>query len=211
MSQPTISEAIWNEAYSQLLAYARKLVYSLHMPDWRGQEEEVAWDIVQESMSRLVEYIQEAERGERLPVRSIIGLLKTIARRYSIDLWRKERRLCRDETGTVREFADDEASFSELAVENVYREGVFRVAAREIAAFPRKQKRSVLADLALRMAFEEKPTNLEIAFRAEGIFLEEYRAARPEAEQERNRNASLLNHGYKRLHGLEVAQNYVAS
>lgn len=207
MSQPTISDATWNEAYTQLHVYAKKLVYSLHVPSWQGQEEEVAWDIVQESMSRFVEYTQKAERGERVPVRSMIALLKMIARNYGRDLRRREWRLRREDADMLRELADNGASFSEVAVENVYRERIFHSLAREIASFPKKQQRSVLTDLARRMAFGETPTTLEAAFRSEGIFLEEY-CARADDERERSRNASLRTYAYKRLYGLEVAQNY---
>ncbi|MGH2480456.1 MAG: hypothetical protein ACRDHW_12445, partial [Ktedonobacteraceae bacterium] len=107
MSQLMISETTWNEAYAQLHTYAKKLVYSLHVPSWQGQEEEVACDIVQESMSRFVEYAQKAERNERVHVRSIIGLLKVIACNYGRDLRRREWRLRREDAGTLRELRDD--------------------------------------------------------------------------------------------------------
>lgn len=204
-----IPETAWNEAYTQLNPYVKKLVYRLNVPNWRGQEEAVACDIVQESMSRFVEYVQEAERNERVPVRSMISLLKRTAHNYSIDLQRREWRLRREDAGTLRDMVDHGASYSEIAVENVYRERIFRIAAHEIESFPKKQQCSLLTDLAHRMAFGETPTTLEMAFRAEGIFLEEYRVARAESELERSRNASLRNHAYKRLRTSEVVRNYV--
>lgn len=211
MSQPIIPEAAWNEAYSQLNPYVKKLVYSLNVPDWHGQEEAVACDIVQESMSRFVEYVQKAERRERVPVRSMIGLLKKIASNYSKDLRRKEWRLRREDAGMLRDMVDNGASFSEIAVENVYRERLFGIIAHEIAHFPKKQQSSLLKDLAHRMVFDDSPTTLEMAFRAEGIFLEEYHAAQAEGELERNRHASLRNYAYKRLRTSEVVRNYVVS
>ena len=202
MTELSISEQVWNEAYSQLQAYVRKLVYRLRVPNWRGQEEDVVWDIVQESMRRFVEYVQQAERNEREPVRSMISLLKTIASNYCKDLRRREWRLQREEEVMPHALSSDATSFSEIAVQNVHYTRIFRTLARDIAAFPKKQRTSLLNDLALSMAFEETPTPLEAAFQAEGIMLKEYCQIRIEDLVERNRNASLRNYAYKRLSAL---------
>jgi DNA-directed RNA polymerase specialized sigma24 family protein len=207
MVQTKVSEINWRESYPQLLAQARRMVHQLKVANWLGQEEDVAWDIVQESMRKAVEYAQKAERGEREPVESLTALLNTVAQNCTRDLRRREKRLSRE---IPLGFVDNEMNFSEVATENAYHACLFRDLAHEIACFPAKQRQALLADLASRMAFGEKPTILQAAFRAEGIFLEQYRRSRPESERERSRNAALLNHAYKRLKGLEEIKKYLA-
>ncbi|HEX4714671.1 MAG TPA: hypothetical protein VH164_07065 [Ktedonobacteraceae bacterium] len=206
-SQMQSSEINWGESYPQLHAQARRLVNRMKIPNWLGQEEDVAWDIVQESMRKAFEYSQKC--GEK-PVQSLAGLLCTTAQNCTFDLRRREKRLCRESTRVPQEFVDHEAQFSELAIEHVYHERIFRALAREIAHFPLKQRRALLADLAERMAFGEKPTTLQAAFRAEGIRLEEYRHLRPQSELERSRNAALLYQAYRRLKNLEEVKKYLA-
>lgn len=210
MLQTKISEKSWEESYSQLHAQARRLVHQLKVAHWQGQEEDVAWDIVQESMRKALEYARKAEKGEGEVVQSLPALLSIIARNYGRDLRRREWRLSKEATNIPQGFVDSEASFSEVATENVYHERLFRSLAHEIALFPLKQRQALLADLAGRMAFEKKPSTLQAAFQAEGIRLEEYRSSRPTDERERNRNAALLAHAYKRLKGLKEVQKYLA-
>jgi DNA-directed RNA polymerase specialized sigma24 family protein len=209
MTQTKINEKIWGESYPQLHAQARRLVRQLNVPDWQGQEEDVAWDIVQESMRRAYEYSQKAANGERDPVQSLTALLNTVAQNYCRDLRRREWRLSRDLVNAPQGFVDNEGNFSEIATENAYREHLFAILAHEIARFPPKQRQALLTDLASRMAFGEKPSTLQAAFQAEGIRLEEYSKSRSESEQERSRNAALLAHAYKRLKTLEEVQHYL--
>lgn len=207
----TITDDInWGESYPQLHAQARRLVHKYQLAKWRGQEEDLAWDIVQEGVRKVFEYTRSGQK----PVQSLKGLLAVTMRNYSTDLYRREKKQVREASDVsaqyAHEFADDEASFSEIATENVYRERLFRFLARNIARFPAKQRHALLADLASRMAFEEQPSTLQAAFLAEGIRLEEYKCSRPETSCERNRNAALLNHAYKRLRELEEVEQYLA-
>lgn len=209
-SQKKSSEINWGEGYPQLHRQTRRFVARMKIANWQGQEEDVTWDIVQESIRKVLEYMRKVERGEEEPVQSLAGLLRTVAQNNVLDLRRREKRLFRDTTEVARDFVDNGASFSELAVENVYHERLFRILAREIARFPRKQRQALLADLAERMAFGEKPTTLQAAFQAEGIRLEEYRRPRPLSELERNRNAALLYQAYRRLRNSEEVKKYLA-
>lgn len=211
MTATLINNINWGESYPQLHAQARRLVHKYQLANWRGQEEDLAWDIVQESVRKVFEYTQIDNKHEPKAVQSLKGLLATTVRNYSTDLYRREKRLVRETSGlAAREFSDDEASFSEVATENVYRERLFRFLAREIVRFPPKQRQALLVDLASRMVFEEQPTALQAAFLAEGIHLEEYQQSRPQTALERNRNAALLNHAYKRLRELEEVELYLA-
>lgn len=209
MTETKITEKSWSESYPQLHALARRLVHQLNVSQWRGQEEDVAWDIVQESMRRAYEYSQKAAYGEREPVQSLTALLKTVAQNYSRDLWRREWRLSREAAYAPQGFIANEGNFSEIATENAYRESLFRLLAHEIAQFPAKQRQALLADLANRMAFEEQLSPLQAAFQAEGIRLEEYQKSRIENDLERGRNAALLAHAYKRLKTLPKLQDYL--
>ena len=203
------SEIDWGESYPQLHAQVRGFVSRMKIANWQGQEEDIVWDIVQESVRKVFEYTRRAERGEEAPVQSLSGLLRTTAQNNTLDLRRREKRLCRDLEQTAREFVDDEANFSDVATENVYHERLFRTLAHEIARFPRKQRQALLTDLAGRMAFGAKPTTLQAAFQAEGICLEEYRRSRPLSSLERNRNAALLYQAYRRLRNLAEVKKYL--
>jgi DNA-directed RNA polymerase specialized sigma24 family protein len=210
MATTKINEKLWGESYPLLLAQAKRLIHQLSVPNWLGQEEDLAWDIVQESMRRAYEYSQKAANGEREQVQSLTALLNTVAQNYCRDLRRREWRLSRDMANAPQSFLDNGESFSEEATENAYREQLFHVLAHEIARFPLKQRQALLTDLAERMVFEEKPSMLQAAFRAEGICLEEYRQPRSESDQERNRKAALLGHAYKRLKKLEKVLDFLA-
>ena len=211
MAEPATTEATWNDVYTHLYTYVRRLVHHLNVPRWQGQEEEMAWDIVQESVSRFLTYAQKVERGERAPVRSMLGLLKVIARHYSRDLRRRDWRLRPEGIDMSPASTATLISIEEVAVENVYRLELFRTVAHEIARFPKKQRWSLLMDLARLTAFAEKPTALQMALRAEGIFLEGYRTEVPRSEQERRQQASLRNHAYKRLSSLPRRRQYLSS
>lgn len=208
--QKTQSEIDWGEGYPQLHQQARRFVARMKIANWQGQEEDMTWDIVQESIRKVLEYMGKVERGEEEPVQSLAGLLRVTAKNSILDLRRREKRLFREATLHTPGFADNQASFSELATENVYHERLFRILAHEIARFPRKQRYALLNDLAERMAFGEQPTTLQAAFQAEGIHLEEYRRSRPLSNLERNRNAALLYQAYQRLKNLEEVKKYLA-
>lgn len=209
-TQTKTSEINWEERYPQLHTHARRLVNQMKIMHWQGQEEDMAWDIVQESMRKILEYTRKAEQGEEKPVKELAGLLHMTARNCILDVRRREKRLCREITALPTGFIDNRANFSEVAIENAYNEGLFRLLARKIAQFPPKQRQALLADLAHRMSFGEKPTTLQAAFQAEGIRLEEYRHLQPANERERTRNAALLYQAYQRLKNLDDVQEYLA-
>jgi DNA-directed RNA polymerase specialized sigma24 family protein len=209
VSQLQINETCWSESYPQIHAQARRLVHQLKVGHWQGQEEDVAWDIVQESMRKTLEYARKVESGGYEPIQSLTALLTTVVQNYGRDLRRREWRLQRETTHAFQGFVDNEQNFGDVAIENVHLEHLFRFLAHEIARFPRKQRQALLMDLADRMAFEEQPSTLQAAFQAEGIHLEEYRNSYPQGARERNRNAALLNHAYNRLKGLEEIKKYL--
>lgn len=197
-----VQEYNWQKRYPQLYALAKRWVYQLNVTSWQGQEEDIAWDIVQESMLKVFEYAQEAEKGERKPIESLPALLTTTAQRYAIDLFRREKRLRRESADTIQDFRDEGEHFSDVAIEHLYQESLFFSLVHEIAHFPAKQRRALLIDLTRWMALGEEPSLLQVAFRAEGISLEEYQYNQPTSQQERNRHAALLSQAHRRLRNL---------
>lgn len=211
-AQRQSNEIDWAKHYPQLHMQSVRLVNQMKLPRWQGEEEDIAWDVVQESMRKIFEYTRRVERGEEKPVQEVAGLLHITARNSLLDRRRRERRLCAESAYAAPSFADTTVHLSEIATENVYRERLFRLVARKIARFPAKQRRALLIDLAGRMAFGERPTVLQAAFQAEGIQLADYRDLQPADEQERNRHAALLYQAYRRLKDLvdEDLREYLA-
>src|SRR5438874_5264888 len=152
------SELVWKNLYLSLGSIARSLVYSFAVSSWKGQEEDIIGDIVQETMRRLLELSRKAERGEANPIRSLNQLMRTIAQNYCKDLWRHDRRMTRvqDENSArpIYTNIDDQVQLLESVTEHVYQESLFRLLAREIAHFPDKQRRAILIDLANRACFD---------------------------------------------------------
>ncbi len=208
------NEIDWEMCYQQLSPRVRSLVYQMKIPRWQGEEEEVAGDVVQDSMRKLFEYTRRVSAGQKKPVQELERLLYIIALNCLRDRRRREIRLTEETEYHLAQSADTRSHPSEAAVENVYQERLFYLLARKIALFPRKQRGALLTDLANHMAFEEKPTTLQAAFRAVNISLEEFRHRLPDArnKQECSRYAALLYQANRRLRTLkdQEIQEYLA-
>ena len=197
------NEIFWQKLYSLLRPLVKRWVYSSHVPSWKGQEEDVVEDIVQEAITRLFQYSQRAERGEVVPIETIEHMIKVVALNYCRDLKRRERRLLRsimDDRSYVED-VDDTATLdpAEIAVDKVFQEWLFEKLSREIVNFPKKQRNALLMDLAHRMHFAVRPTSLQRAFLRRGIRLQDFRAPAPKNPFERGRHAANLNLAYKRV------------
>lgn len=205
-----VNEVNWEERYAKSRAQAQYEVSKAKVARWRGQEEDVVWDIVQESTRKTLEYMQKNENDGN-SVQSLPGFMSKTIKNHTIDLLRRrETQVYRESANVPLKAAEDETPFDEVAIENVYQEGLFRLAAREIAQFPPKQRRAFLIHLASGITFERKPTPLQAALRNEGIRLEEYQQFQPRDEQERKNIAALLCQAKKRLRNLEELQEYLA-
>ncbi len=208
------SDIPWIKFYPVLESLARCFVYSLHVPSWQGQEDDIVADIVQETWRRIIERSRKAEQGEAPPIHSLKGMMTVIAHNYCKDLGRRDRRLLRiqpqDASLQTHLIMRDQQCLLESGTENVYQEALFKLVAREIANFPGKQRNAVLIDLANRMRFETQPTPLQAAFLEVGIDLRHYQKPLPADPQERSRHVSLLTHAYKRIARLECVQKYIA-
>lgn len=206
------AEATWQDLYAALRPLAKSIVYAFRVPDWRGQESDIAEDIVQETIRKLMERALKAERHEALPIYALRPMVRVIAYNYGKDMRRRDQRLSRIPEGedAVEQpsIADDMVSTEEQATENAYREALFTELALEIANFPAKQRQALLIDLAHHMSFERQPTPLQRAFLKAGIRLQEYQHRLPVTNDERNKYTSLLAHAYKRISTLACAKEY---
>jgi DNA-directed RNA polymerase specialized sigma24 family protein len=191
----------WENCRQQLYKKIRYKVYQMKLPRWAGEEDDVAEDVVQDSMRKFLEYLERLEEDEE--IQNLESLLYIIALNSLKDRRRREIRLCPETEYDSSFSTDTRAYLSEVATENVYLEGLFYLLAPKIAHFPQKQRSALLADLANVMTFDEKPTPLQAAFLAEGIRLEEYRNYQPNNKQERSRHAALLYQAKLRLKELK--------
>ncbi len=197
-------ELAWSKLYPSLMVFSRRLVYTLRIPAWYGQEDDIVGDIVQETARRLVERLQKAECGEAEPIASLEHMAFAIARNYCHDLRRRDRRMTHCEIKSLPEIvgvADQQycLDISEVATEYAHNEALFMLLACEIVNFPSKQRKELLADLANRMCFEDQPTPLQQAFLKVGVRLQEHRQELSTDPKEKARRAALLCYAYKRV------------
>ena len=209
-----VSDTIWRNLYPALHSLACYLVHTSPLPYWRGQEDDLADDIAQETVRRVIERAQKAERGEAAPIQSLKQMANTVAYNYYRDLKRHDYRLSRLDTTDANTYgtrfypADvrSDEYLLDLVAEKVDQDRLFDVIADEIDRFPAKQKQAILIDLANRMYFDGVPTSLQESFRGVGIELRHYRRSLPEDQRERGRHISLCSQAYKRVAQLARTQ-----
>src|SRR5438552_543640 len=89
------SDITFRKLYPSLESLAKYFVYTLHVSSWKGQEDDIVADIVQETWRRVIERSRKADRGVAPPIRSLKSIMAVIARNYCRDLRRHDRRLLR--------------------------------------------------------------------------------------------------------------------
>ncbi|HJT54855.1 MAG TPA: hypothetical protein VJ761_00050 [Ktedonobacteraceae bacterium] len=204
----------WEKLYPVLESLARYFVYSSNIASWKGQERDIIEDIVQETGRRIIERALKATRGEALPIQSLRSMLFVMVHNYCEDLRRHDHRLVRaqPQDASIQVYLDlrNTVNVLESSTESVYQEALFKLVAREVAAFPSKQRSAILIDLANRMHFDIQPTPLQKAFLEVGIDLRQYKQPLPANAQERSKHASLVTWAYKRVASSQQVQKYVA-
>jgi len=197
------SEEDWMRCMNWLRACVRRIVYSAHLVLWRGQEEDIIEDVVQETVRRILERSQQAERLEAAPICSLERMCFSIAHNYCIDMLRRDSRLLRvsaDCSWFEDECVpDNQANAFEVAIEQAFQEEIFTRLAHQVARFPEKRRRALLIDLANRMCFERELTPLQKAFMAVGIDFREFRQALPSDPANRSRHGALKSLAYKQI------------
>ncbi len=192
----------WNNYYPKLLSISRCFVYMYHLACWRGQEEDMAEDVAQETIRRMIQRIHKSVQGKAKPINSVEHMMTTIARNYVRDLRRRDRRMVLSSDTSLQRIVtnmNELGNTLETATEHIFHEWVFLQVAREIDQLPHKQRRAILTDLANRMSFNSQPTPLQAAFLLVGIDLQDYQQPIPENSIERARHAALLSLAYKRI------------
>jgi DNA-directed RNA polymerase specialized sigma24 family protein len=187
---------------------ARSLVYSFHVTLWRGQEEDMIEDIVQETALRLIERAHKVELGEAAPIYSLKRIMTVIAQNYCRDLRRRDRKLFhfpeQDDAAGALTGMQEQTDVLDAIVEYMHEEWILVMMTHNIANFPKKQREAILIDLANHMSFDEHPTPLQKAFLKVGMQLEQYRVPLPTDQRERGRYFSLRTLAYKRVTHLNI-------
>jgi len=192
----------WSELQNWLKPYVLSWIYTEPLPVWRGQEQEIVDDILQETSIRILHYLRPVVGGDTHTIESVEHFSLTVARNCLRDLRRRQRRLVHLTTlSTPLEYEEslDTTDFSELALEQLMSEDLFMELACIIDGFPPMQRRAILIDLAKYEDFVEETGLLQSVFLKMGINLRDYRRPRPLDIVERNKQASLLSTAYKRL------------
>src|SRR2546426_3201746 len=188
------SDALWINLYSFLRPFVKRLVYSSAISSWRGQEDDLVEDIVQETIVRVFKCIRRAEIGEGTTIISPKALSIVIARNYYEDLRRRDRRFVRiaadDDLHGAHVILQSHLDPSEVALDNMLLEWLYVKFSLEAMKFSQKQRIALLIDLANRMDFDVRPTPLQKAFLEVGIRLQDYQQPIPKVPVERSRHVS---------------------
>ena len=175
------SNATWNALYPLLMPMVRTWVYQAEVPSWRGQECDIAWDVVQAALRKTFDYALNAKQ-HGIVIASLERLSIVIARNQLRDQRRKDNRLLHLEP--VADSSEMEASIfveddpAEDILERHYEAWLFGEIAKEVSLFPEKTRLAVYIELARRLQAQGDlcgdPTPLRQAFLDEGIDLKEF-------------------------------------
>jgi len=199
----------WEALYQLLWCVVQVWVYSAHLSAWQGQVEEIIAEIVHETIARVYERLQKAERGDADPVNSIEAMSRTVARHYFIDLLRKDRRLVHfTQISHSPVIEQDWVDLLEKVHDAVFYESLFDSLAPEIIKLPKKQKQAFLVDLANHTDFSMSMP-LQRAFLKVGVRLQDYQQPVPDDPIERSRHSSLLSIARKRIANLPCVKQYI--
>ena len=192
----------WSILYTRLKPLARQWVYGSRLKRWTGEEEAVVEEIVSATVERTFKNLH-FRHAEDEPIHFIWSFARQTAYHYFIDLVRKQGKeiplshLC-DETNEPPPIPDPEEMEVRIH-ELMIHEQLYKLAAREIKKFPRKQREALLMDQARWTNFDGEPTPLQLAYQEVGIHLRDYRSQGPERKDVRSRYSSLRYCAYKRL------------
>ena len=197
------TEIFWAELYFLLRPLVKRWVYNSGVSSWRGQEDDVSEDIVQEAIYRLLKYAMNADKGEAAPIEIPEHMVTVIARNCYIDKWRKDGRLVRYDT-------DDRSSLehlvkkraidpSEVAFDRVYQAWLFLKLADFVVTVSTKQQTALLRDLSQRMYFGQTATLLQQVFADKGLDLKRHQGWEGANKRERSQHAANLSLALKRI------------
>jgi len=195
-------ENIWNRLYRLLTPLARSWAFHARVASWQGQEQDVAEDIVQVAMLKIVQYLEET-RKNGIAIASLERLCVVIAKHSFLDMRRRELRLLHFSHEGTLSYEQVSLDFlvdpSQEAEEKIYEEWLLAASAQTIASFSSRLRAAILADLANRSCFDSEPSVLQQAFLAADIRLQDYQRPPSPDSAERSRQSALRSLAYKRL------------
>lgn len=201
------NDATWEALYRLLAPVVRNWVFRAGVPSWRGQELDVASDVLQTAFRKAFEYTLKAQ-SLGIAVLSLERLSMVICRNQLRDFRRKDLRLTRIEHDPDSPGADVPDFYrvedpAEAIQERLYEKHIFGEVARATLLLPNKTRLAVLIDIATRLStrgeFNGAPSPLRQAFLAAGVHLEDFAGRLPVEPQARARHASLVCVGFKRI------------
>jgi DNA-directed RNA polymerase specialized sigma24 family protein len=200
--QPQNREQLWSQLYRTLRPTISGWVYHSGVASWRGQENDLIEDILQETVVRTFVSLKQAE-GSGAPIHNVTGFSNTVAYRLFVDFRRRDLRLIRPSENENAEalFTTEDAQENpaEIAIERLSRISLLETVLTFIADFPTKQRNALFVDLAKRSNLLDEDSPLQIALAQVHIKLQDYLQFLPRSRQERTQQASLLSIAYKRL------------
>lgn len=201
-STATSDDELWAELYYRLRPLAKNWAYGSGVAIWKGQENDIAEDIVQAALLKLFQYLDKC-RKNGIAIDSLEHLSLVIAKHCFLDMRRRESRFQRFSYDT---FAPSEQAAlerlydpSQEAEDKMYEEWLLAASAKKITAFSTKLRTAILADLANNSCFDAEPSTLQQAFLELGIQLRDHQRARSTDPAERGRQSALRSLAYKRL------------
>lgn len=200
-------DATWDALYRALAPLVKGWVFRAAVPSWRGQEVDVAWDILQTALRKTFEYALNAQ-ALGITIVSLERLSVVICRNQLRDYQRKDFRLTRLASAAEAHGAESASCYTvddpaEAVLERLYEAQLFYEAAKTTLLLPAKTRLAVLIDLATRLQargeFHGAPSPLRQAFLAVGVHLEDFAGLLPVEPMARARHDSLVSLGFKRI------------
>lgn len=191
------TEAEWNALIIVMCTYIKHCIAKYTIIYWRGGEKELIEDVMQETFYRAVRYACGEKQAQIPSIGSFEALCKTIAKRYLLDLRRKDKRLVAsiDATTSLGLHLDVLLSIdpSEVVLNDISQYTTLLMVAKAIKELSPKQKEAILVHLANMEDFDDmEPRPLERALWAIGIPLREYHRELPSNPVIRSRHTASL-------------------
>jgi DNA-directed RNA polymerase specialized sigma24 family protein len=192
----------WTELYNRLRPLAKTWSYRAGVATWKGQENDIAEDIVQAALLKVFQYSKSC-RENGTAIGSLEHLSLVIAKHCFLDMRRRELRFQRlsnaPDAPCTQLSLERLIDPSQEAEERIYEEWLLATSAKTITAFSTKLRAAILADLANNSCFDTEPSALQQAFLAAGVRLQDYQHAPSQDPAERGRQSALRSLAYKRV------------
>lgn len=194
----TCSEQHWAQLYDTLRPTIRAWVHSSQVAVWRGREYDLTEEILQETVARAFERLQQNE-----PIHNLTGYSKRIAFHHFLDLRKKELKLIPLpeylSNDGIALYKQEEVDPAELAIEHLSLISLAETVLDFTADMPAKRRNALFVDLVKRANFLDESSPLLIACSHFGIRLQDFLPLLPHNRDESSRHASLLHLAYKQL------------